>query len=77
MLPGHPTGVLASKLLLAYLTTPLLNIIPMACVGGILAYVALNMVKPEEVAEVFRMRIQGPPGATDVHRRRPAAAGSL
>eukprot|EP00668_Euglena_longa_P040397 GGOE01053197.1.p1 GENE.GGOE01053197.1~~GGOE01053197.1.p1 ORF type:complete len:515 (+),score=186.99 GGOE01053197.1:799-2343(+) len=44
------------KLLLAYLTTPVLNIIPMACVGGILAYVAVNMVKAEEVAAVMKMR---------------------
>eukprot|EP00667_Euglena_gracilis_P006708 EG_transcript_6769 len=44
------------KLLLAYLTTPVLNTIPMACVGGILAYVAVNMVKAEEVSEVTTAR---------------------
>eukprot|EP00669_Euglena_mutabilis_P010536 TRINITY_DN5277_c0_g1_i1.p1 TRINITY_DN5277_c0_g1~~TRINITY_DN5277_c0_g1_i1.p1 ORF type:complete len:382 (+),score=84.82 TRINITY_DN5277_c0_g1_i1:394-1539(+) len=42
------------KLALAVMTTRILNIIPMACVGGILAYVAVNMVKAEEIGEVLR-----------------------
>jgi MFS superfamily sulfate permease-like transporter len=38
----------------AYLAT-YLEIVPMACIGGILLYVAVAMVKPAEVSEVFVM----------------------
>jgi sulfate permease, SulP family len=39
--------------LAAYLAT-FLEIVPMACIGGILLYVAVGMVKPAEVREVLR-----------------------
>jgi MFS superfamily sulfate permease-like transporter len=39
-------------LLAAYLATHL-EAVPMACIGGILAYVAFNMVKPAEVREAL------------------------
>ncbi len=42
------------KLLLAAFLASYLEEVPMACIGGILMYVAFNMVKKEEVAEVFR-----------------------
>jgi MFS superfamily sulfate permease-like transporter len=48
------------KLALAVMTTSILNIIPMACVGGILAYVAVNMVKAEEIGEVLRTKEVAP-----------------
>jgi len=42
------------KLLLAVYLASWLNIVPMACIGGILAFVAINMVKPAEVREVWQ-----------------------
>lgn len=42
------------KLLLAVYLAQWLNVVPMACIGGILIFVAVNMVKPAEVAEVWR-----------------------
>ncbi len=42
-------------LMAAYLATYLENV-PMACIGGILLYVATNMVKMEELKEVFSMK---------------------
>lgn len=42
------------KLLLAYYLAPFLNRVPMACIGGILAYVAFNMVKGDEMKQVLR-----------------------
>jgi MFS superfamily sulfate permease-like transporter len=42
------------KLLLAVYLARWLDIVPMACIGGILAFVAVNMVKPAEVREVWR-----------------------
>jgi MFS superfamily sulfate permease-like transporter len=42
------------KLLLAMFLARWLEIVPMACIGGILLFVAVNMVKPAEVAEVWR-----------------------
>jgi MFS superfamily sulfate permease-like transporter len=42
------------KLLLAAYLATFLEKVPMACIGGILMYVALNMVKKEEVKQVFR-----------------------
>jgi MFS superfamily sulfate permease-like transporter len=41
------------KLLLAVALATYLERIPMACLGGILMYVALNMVKPAEVKQVL------------------------
>jgi sulfate permease, SulP family len=43
----------ALKLLLAAFMAKYLELVPMACIGGILAYVASNMVKKEEVREVL------------------------
>jgi MFS superfamily sulfate permease-like transporter len=41
------------KLLLAVYLARWLEIVPMACIGGILMFVAINMVKPAEVREVW------------------------
>ncbi|MSP59540.1 MAG: hypothetical protein EXR72_04210 [Myxococcales bacterium] len=43
------------KLLIAYYLARYLELVPMACIGGILLYVAMNMVKPAEVTEVLHM----------------------
>ena len=43
------------KLLIAFYLARFLELVPMACIGGILLYVATNMVKPAEVAEVLHM----------------------
>jgi sulfate permease, SulP family len=43
------------KLSLAYYLATYLELVPMPCIGGILLYVAMNMVKREEVDEVFHM----------------------
>jgi len=43
----------ALKLLLAIYLARWLEIVPMACIGGILMFVAMNMVKPAEVREVW------------------------
>lgn len=42
------------KLLLAYFVAPFLEMIPMACIGGILVWVASNMIKPHEIRLVWR-----------------------
>jgi MFS superfamily sulfate permease-like transporter len=42
------------KLLLAVFLASWLNVVPMACIGGILVFVAVNMVKPAEVRQVWR-----------------------
>lgn len=42
------------KLLFAYYLANFLGFIPMACIAGILIYVAINMVKPAEVTEVMQ-----------------------
>jgi MFS superfamily sulfate permease-like transporter len=42
------------KLLLAAYLATFLEVVPMACIGGILLYVAFGMVKPAEVREVLR-----------------------
>jgi MFS superfamily sulfate permease-like transporter len=42
------------KLLLAAFLASYLEQVPMACIGGILMYVAMNMVKKNEVREVLR-----------------------
>ena len=41
------------KLLLAYFLASWLEIVPMACIGGILMWVAFNMLKPTEIKQVF------------------------
>jgi len=43
------------KLLMAKLLASLLEIVPMACVGGILLYVAFNMVNGDEIRKVLLM----------------------
>jgi SulP family sulfate permease len=43
------------KLLIAFYLARYLELVPMACIGGILIYVAMNMVKPAEVTEVIHM----------------------
>lgn len=47
---GYFKGVL--KLILAFYVAPFLEIVPMACIGGILLWVASNMIKPSEIKEV-------------------------
>ncbi len=42
------------KLLLAVFLARWLEMVPMACIGGILIFVAVNMVKPAEVVEIWR-----------------------
>ena len=44
----------ALKLLLAVYLASYLEMVPMACIGGILMFVAVNMVKWDEVREVWR-----------------------
>jgi SulP family sulfate permease len=41
------------KLALAYYLASYLEEVPMACIGGILMWVAFNMVKPTEIKQVF------------------------
>ncbi|MCI0357110.1 MAG: hypothetical protein L0211_01325 [Planctomycetaceae bacterium] len=41
------------KLGLAYFLARYLELVPMACIGGILMWVACNMVKPAEIKQVF------------------------
>jgi MFS superfamily sulfate permease-like transporter len=43
----------ALKLTLALFLARWLEIVPMACIGGILLFVSVNMVKPAEVREVW------------------------
>ncbi len=45
----------ALKLLIAYYLARYLELVPTACIAGILLYVATNMVKPSEVTEVLHM----------------------
>jgi sulfate permease, SulP family len=49
-LAGYFKAVL--KLLLAYFLAQYLELIPMACIGGILVWVASNMIKPSEIKEI-------------------------
>ena len=44
------------KLLMAAFLASYLEKVPMACIGGILLYVATNMVKMEELKEIFAMK---------------------
>jgi MFS superfamily sulfate permease-like transporter/nucleotide-binding universal stress UspA family protein len=41
------------KLLLAYFLASYLELVPMACIGGILLWVSVNMVKPKEIKQVL------------------------
>ena len=41
------------KLLLVYFLAHFLELVPMACIGGILLWVAVNMVKPKEIKQVW------------------------
>jgi MFS superfamily sulfate permease-like transporter len=40
------------KLALAYFLADYLELVPMACIGGILLWVAYNMIKPVEIRQV-------------------------
>lgn len=51
-LAGYFKAVL--KLTLAYFLAQYLELIPMACIGGILVWVASNMIKPSEIKEIKR-----------------------
>lgn len=51
-LAGYFKGVL--KIVLAIYLVGVLNHVPMACIAGILLWVASNMIKPAEVREVWR-----------------------
>lgn len=50
-LAGYFKGVL--KILMAMFLAPWLEMVPMACIGGILLWVASNMIKPKEIREVW------------------------
>jgi SulP family sulfate permease len=49
-LAGYFKAVL--KLIMAYYLAQYLELVPMACIGGILVWVASNMIKPSEIKEV-------------------------
>ena len=49
-LAGYFKAIL--KLAMAYYLAQYLELIPMACIGGILVWVASNMIKPSEITEV-------------------------
>ena len=51
-LAGYFKGVL--KLAMAFYIAQYLEMVPMACIGGILLWVASNMIKPGEIVEVWR-----------------------
>lgn len=51
-LAGYFKSIL--KIALAIFLAPWLEMVPMACIGGILIWVATNMVKPAEVKEVWK-----------------------
>jgi sulfate permease, SulP family len=50
-LAGYFKGVL--KLVMAYFLASQLELVPLACIGGILLWVATNMIKKEEIKEVL------------------------
>lgn len=50
-LAGYFKGVL--KIAMAIFLAPWLELVPMACIGGILVWVASNMIKPHEIREVW------------------------
>jgi SulP family sulfate permease len=49
-LAGYFKAVL--KLLMAFYLAQYLELVPMACIGGILVWVASNMIKIEEIKEI-------------------------
>jgi len=49
---GYFKGVL--KILMAMFLASYLEMVPMACIGGILLWVATNMIKPSEIREVWQ-----------------------
>ena len=49
-LAGYFKAIL--KLLMAFYLAQYLELIPMACIGGILVWVASNMIKPSEIKEI-------------------------
>ncbi|HZY78475.1 MAG TPA: SulP family inorganic anion transporter [Cyclobacteriaceae bacterium] len=49
-LAGYFKGIL--KLILAFYMAQYLEMVPMACIGGILLWVATNMIKPSEIKHV-------------------------
>lgn len=49
-LAGYFKGIL--KLVIAYYLAQYLELVPMACIGGILFWVASNMIKPSEIKEI-------------------------
>ena len=49
-LAGYFKGAL--KLIMAFYLAQYLELIPMACIGGILVWVASNMIKPSEIKEI-------------------------
>jgi SulP family sulfate permease len=49
-LAGYFKAIL--KLVMAYYLAQYLELIPMACIGGILIWVASNMIKPSEIKEI-------------------------
>lgn len=51
-LAGYFKGIL--KIALALFLAPWLEMVPMACIGGILLWVSCNMIKPHEVKEVWQ-----------------------
>jgi MFS superfamily sulfate permease-like transporter len=51
-LAGYFKGIL--KLTLAYFIASYLEMVPMACIGGILLWVATNMIKISEIKEVWQ-----------------------
>ncbi|HMO35124.1 MAG TPA: SulP family inorganic anion transporter, partial [Gemmatales bacterium] len=51
-LAGYFKGIL--KLIIAYFLASYLEMVPMACIAGILLWVASNMIKPKEVREVLK-----------------------
>jgi len=40
------------KLVMAFYLAQYLELVPMACIGGILVWVASNMIKPAEIKEI-------------------------
>ena len=40
------------KLIMAFYLAQYLELVPMACIGGILVWVASNMIKPAEIKEI-------------------------
>ena len=64
-LAGYFKGVL--KLGMAYYLAPYLELVPMACIGGILLWVASNMIKPARDRRSLAAQPL-PRGADGLHR---------